>query len=125
VLFVHDTGGNRRNTLLLHRYCWLETIGRRVEAGLHVELGFTWVLRPKSVEELPSVPNGTRTYALHRVRAVVKMTAGLVIISRNMHNHLVVLYTVNTLQKLNPMSKVVQRKVTVATKSIYGITPVN
>ncbi len=39
--------------------------GRSVEAGLHVERGFILVLRSKSVEELPSVPNGTRTYALH------------------------------------------------------------
>jgi hypothetical protein len=35
--------------------------GRMVEAGLHVERGFMLVLRSKSVEELPSVPNGTRT----------------------------------------------------------------
>jgi len=65
VLFVHDTGRNRRNTLLLHGCCRLEATGRRVEAGLHVERGFMLVMRSKSVEELPSVPNGTRTYALH------------------------------------------------------------
>ena len=49
-------------------YCCMDVVGwkrSRVEAGLQVEGGFMWVLRSKSVEELPSVPNGTRTYALH------------------------------------------------------------
>jgi hypothetical protein len=62
---VHGTGRNRRITLMLHGCCRLEATGRRVEAGLHVERGFMLVFRSKSVEELPSVPNGTRTYALH------------------------------------------------------------
>ena len=65
MLFLHDTGRNRRNTLLLHGCCRLVATGRRVEAGLHVERGFMLVMRSKSVEELPSVPNGNRTYALH------------------------------------------------------------
>ncbi len=55
---------NRRNTLLLHWCCRLEATGSRVEAGLQGErYGYTWVLRSKSVEELPSVPTGIRTYA--------------------------------------------------------------
>ncbi len=38
VLFVHGTGRNRCNTLLLHGCCRLEATGRRVvEAGLQVE----------------------------------------------------------------------------------------
>ncbi len=49
----------------MHGCCRLEATGRRVEAGLHVEYGFMLVLRSKSVEESPSVPNGTHTYALH------------------------------------------------------------
>jgi hypothetical protein len=50
----------------MHGCCRLEATGSRIEAGLQVEYcGFIWVLRPKSVEELPSVPNGTRTYAPH------------------------------------------------------------
>jgi hypothetical protein len=59
VLFVHGTGRNRRNTLLLHECCRLEATGRRFEAGLHVERGFILVMRSKSVKELPIVPNGT------------------------------------------------------------------
>ncbi len=52
--------------IFLHRCCWLEATGSRIEAGLQVECcGFIWVLRSKSVEELPSVPNGTWTYAPH------------------------------------------------------------
>ncbi len=57
---------NRRNNLLLHGCCRLEETGSRIEAGLQGErCGCMWVLRSKSVEELPlpSVPNGTRTYA--------------------------------------------------------------
>ncbi len=55
MLFVHGTGRNRSNTLLLHGCCRLEATGRWVEAGLHVERGFMLVfLRLKSVEELPS-----------------------------------------------------------------------
>ncbi len=35
-----------------------------IEASLRIECcGLIWVLRSKSVEELPSVPNGTQTYA--------------------------------------------------------------
>ncbi len=65
MLSVHGTGRNRRNTLLLHGSCRLEVTGRWVEAVLHVKRGFMLVLRSKSVEELPSVPNRTRTYAMH------------------------------------------------------------
>jgi hypothetical protein len=57
---------NRRNTLLMHGCCRLEATGSRVEAGLQGDrCGYTWVLRSKSVEDLPSVPTGTRTYAPH------------------------------------------------------------
>jgi hypothetical protein len=42
---------------------------KRQEEGLKLvcmlSVGFMSVLRSKSVEELPSVPNRTRTYALH------------------------------------------------------------
>jgi len=67
VFFVHDTGRNRRYTLLLHECSRLKATGSRIEAGLQVEFcGFIWFfLRSKSVEQLPSVPNGTRTYAPH------------------------------------------------------------
>ncbi len=63
--FVHDTGRNRRNTLLLHGCCRLEATEEGLKLVLHVERGFMLVMRSKSVEELPSVPYGTRTYALH------------------------------------------------------------
>jgi hypothetical protein len=60
--FVDDTGRIRRNTLLLLGCSRLEGTGRRIAAGWQVECcEFIWVLRSKSVEELPSVPNGTRT----------------------------------------------------------------
>ncbi len=68
VLFLYIRDRNRRNTgtLLMHGCCRLEATGSRIEAGLQVECcGFMRVLRPKSVEELPSVPYGTRTYAPH------------------------------------------------------------
>ncbi len=61
VFFLHDTDSNRCNILLL-----LEATGSRVEAGLQEEeeyCGIMWFFRPKSVEELPCVPNWTRTYA--------------------------------------------------------------
>jgi hypothetical protein len=42
--FVHDTGRNRRNTLLLHGCCRLEATGSRIEAGFRLSallfLGF-------------------------------------------------------------------------------------
>ncbi len=58
---------NRSNTLLLHGCCRLEATWSRIEAGLQGERWWCmWVfsiLRSKSEEELPSVPNGTRTCA--------------------------------------------------------------
>jgi hypothetical protein len=62
--FVHDTA--IRNTLLLRKCYRLEATGSRVEAGLQGErCRCMLVLRSKSVEEIPSVPTGTRTYAPH------------------------------------------------------------
>ncbi len=51
-------------------YCCMDSVGwKRQEEGLKLvcmlSVGFMLVLRSKSVQELPSVPNGTRTYALH------------------------------------------------------------
>ncbi len=56
---------NRHNTLLLHGCCRLEATWSRIEAGLQGERcrSNCSVLRSNSVEELPSVPNRTWTYA--------------------------------------------------------------
>jgi hypothetical protein len=62
VFFVHDKGRNRRDTLLLHGCCRLEATGSRLKAGL---LYMVFKAKVSSVEELPSVPNRTRTYAPH------------------------------------------------------------
>jgi hypothetical protein len=41
----------------MHGCCRLEATGSRVEAGLQGDrCGYTWVLRSKSVEDLPNVP---------------------------------------------------------------------
>ncbi len=62
---VHDTGID-----VIH-YCGMDAVGwMRQEVGLKRAcrvsvVGIRGILRSKSVEKLPSVPTGTRTYAPH------------------------------------------------------------
>jgi hypothetical protein len=65
---VHDTGID-----VIH-YCCMDGVGwKRQEVGLKRACRVSVVgirgLRSKSVEELPSVPTGTRTYAPHIMRS--------------------------------------------------------
>jgi hypothetical protein len=63
--FVHDTGRNRRNTLLLHGCCRLEATGSRVEAGLQGALWVYVVFKVKASRGIAQCPQRGLNQTVH------------------------------------------------------------